>query len=300
MKKLAGLAVSAALLLGASAPPVEYVVQGDGVVASTLEGAPGRLRIDSGAPSIPIVSTSLSVAAGLKHGPFGAGVNVGPVKFGGYTAVGDFVVDGMPFKRRVAWFDRPYVAGVDGVVGPGSLPADVVRFAIHAPRAGERTISVPLVDAGGLFGNWGGLFGEIMVGGEPMKVRFDLHHRDTLSNAGAGLRIANFHGGKLTGPIEQSEIVYGIERPNRRMKLARPLVIGPLSLDSIRVRVSDYGDAASIPDADAVSDPDEILVTAKKKRDKGRDRLSVGLDQLERCSSLVFDKPAKLIRLSCL
>ena len=288
------------LTIAASAPPHEYIVEGDGIVPATIEGAPGRIRIDPGAASIPLVTTALSGAAGLKHGPFGVDIAVGPAKIRGYTAVADFVVGGTAFKRRVAWFDPPFAAGIDGVVGPGSIPADIVRFAIHAPRSGERTMSVPLVDSGGLLGNWGGLFGTVMVGGEPMKVRFDLHHRETLSNAGAGLRIANFHGGALTGPIEQSEIVFGIERPSRRMKLAKPLLIGPLSLDGIRVRVTDYGNAASIPDADTVPDPDEILVTARKKRDKSRDRVSVGLDQLERCSSIVFDKPAKVIRLSCL
>ncbi|NVP31883.1 MAG: hypothetical protein HLV41_12595, partial [Sphingomonas sanguinis] len=32
----------------------------------------------------------------------------------------------------------------------------------------------------------------------------------------------------------------------------------------------------------------------------GLDWLSIGADQLGRCSSIVFDKPAKQVRLSCL
>ena len=304
LRKYLAASCACVMLIGTRAAPSVYTVDGDGIVAATIEGAPSRLRIDPGAPSIPVITTEHSMAAGLKHGLFGAAFTVGPIKVRGYTAVADFVVDGMTFKRRLAWFDPPYAPGVvprlDGVVGPATLSADIVRFPIHAPRTGERTVDLPMVDAGGLIGNWGGLFGEIFIGGEPMKVRFDLRHRETLANAGAGLRIANFHGGALTGPIEQSEIAFGIARPNRRMKLAKPIVIGPLSLDSIRVRVTDYGNAASIPDADAAPDPDEILVTAKKKRDRQRDRLTVGMDLLERCSSIVFDKPAKMIRLSCL
>ncbi|MGY2734252.1 hypothetical protein [Sphingomonas sp. UYP23] len=40
-------------------------------------------------------------------------------------------------------------------------------------------------------------------------------------------------------------------------------------------------------------------MTGKTKRDPARDRLSIGSDALEHCSSITFDKPAKRIRLSC-
>ena len=288
------------LIVGAAPAPAEYVVQGDGVVAATVEGKPVRLRIDPGAPALPILTERAALAAGLKPGMFGIGFTIGPVRLRGSTAVADFAVDGLPFKRRTAWFERPYGPDIDGVIGPGSLPVDTVRFVIHAPRPGERMVDLPLVDAGGLIGNWGGLFAEIQVGGEPMKVRFDLHHRDTRANAPAGVRIAEALGGALTGPVEQGEVAFGVDRPIRRMTLARPLVVGPLSLDDLRVRVSDYGSVGTVRDADATPDPDEIVVTAKGKKDRERARLSIGLDRLERCSSLVFDQKAKVVRLSCL
>ena len=53
-------------------------------------------------------------------------------------------------------------------------------------------------------------------------------------------------------------------------------------------------------EADAHADPNEVVVTGKGKHDIKHDRLSIGADQLNRCSSIVFDKPAKQIRLSCL
>jgi hypothetical protein len=218
----------------------------------------------------------------------------------GSTAVTNLTVDGATVKRRVAWFERPVARDLDGMVGPGSLPAPVVRFIIHAPRPGERSVALPMVDAGGLIGNWGGLFATIQVGSEPLKVRFDLHHRHSMANAGTGLRLAAAFGGQLDGPVENSEIVFGIERPVRRMKLARPIALGTLSIDSVHVRMVDFGNAASIPEAGTEPDPDEVVVTAKGKRDTKRDRLSIGLEQLERCSSIVFDKPAQQITLTCL
>ena len=104
----------------------------------------------------------------------------------------------------------------------------------------------------------------------------------------------------MTGPVDQAEIAFGIARPVRRMTLTTPFVIGPMALNALHVRVSDYGNAATIRDADVTPDPEEIIVTGKAKRDPSRDRLSIGRDALEQCSSITFDKPAKRIRLSCL
>lgn len=46
------------------------------------------------------------------------------------------------------------------------------------------------------------------------------------------------------------------------------------------------------------ADPEEIVVVAKGKR-RTDGRLSIGADLLERCSSIVFDKPARQVRLTC-
>lgn len=40
-------------------------------------------------------------------------------------------------------------------------------------------------------------------------------------------------------------------------------------------------------------------MVAKGKRDAKRDRLTIGADLLDRCSAIVFDKPARQIRLTC-
>lgn len=85
------------------------------------------------------------------------------------------------------------------------------------------------------------------------------------------------------------------------MRLARPLPVGGLSLSSVGVRVADAGTVTAIPEAGAAPpDPAEVVVTGKgKKRDWRQDVLSLGADVLGRCSAIVFDKPAKQVRLSC-
>jgi hypothetical protein len=66
------------------------------------------------------------------------------------------------------------------------------------------------------------------------------------------------------------------------------------------MRVADGGSTRDIPEADAPKgDPDEVVVVAKGKHDPKRDRLMLGADALSGCSSILFDKPAQQIRLSC-
>lgn len=301
MRTIKRMMGGAALLLGIAAGPAapERVVTGDWTVAATVAGQPARLLVDPAAPGSPILSPAFAARAGLTPGMISARVTVGPVKVNGTSAVRDIAVGSGSFKRRVFWFDRPLVPEVDGVIGPSALPDSVVRFSLRAPAPGDRTVTLPMVDGGGMFGGIFGLYGLIEVGGQPVRIRFDLRHRRTVATAGAGTVVAAANGGTLEGASQPVEIAFGVERPVRRMRLARPLAIGPFKLPELGVRVSDYGSAGTIPDADRAADPDEIVVVGRKKRNPERDQIRLGRDWLDSCASLVFDKPAKQVRLTC-
>jgi len=292
-------AIAAALLLTAAAPPSELVVTGDGVVPAIVNGVPGRIRIDPATPALPMLATGWAGRARLRPGPFAFGYLVGPQQVDGVSAVARIAVgdNARPRKRRVGWTRLPYLTGADGVVGPGGLPQRVIRFVLRPSLPGERTVSLPLVDEGGLFGGWGGTYALIEVGGAPMRIRFDPHHPRTLATAGAGVRLAAAHDGRIGGEVESLEIAFGIARPVRTLRLARPLAIGPLTLSTLGVRTADFGNAAAIREEGG--DPDEIVVTAGRRRNANRDRIALGADSLARCSSIVFDKRARQIRLTC-
>ena len=303
MKRRAAIVAAGVMLVGAGEPPTERAVTGDGVVAVTVNEVAGRLRIDPAAPGLPLLAPDLAERAGLKGGgllSFGVAYRVGDQKVAGRTQVARVGWGGQPARQRVAWTARPFAAGVDGAIGPGGLDEPLVRFVLRPTQAGERTETLPMAKVGGLFANWFGSFAEISVGGEPMLVRFDPHHARTVANVGAANRLAAAFGGQMGAGAGQQEIAFGIERPVRGMTLARPVPIGPLALAALNVRTADGGRIASVPDAGAAPDPDEVVVTAKGKHDWRRDRLTLGADQLDRCSSIVFDKPAGQIRLSCL
>jgi hypothetical protein len=285
-----------------SAPAIarERVVSGDGILTVNVNGAPGRLRVDPAAPALPILTMAYAGRARLRAGPFAFAYLVGPEQVQGLSAVGRIAVgDGVrPRKRRLGWAARPYVPDADGVIGPGGVPEPVVRFVLRPPLAGERTISLPLEDEGGLFGGWGGSYALVDLGGAPLRVRFNPHEPRTLATAGAALRIANLHDGRVSGETAPAHIAFGISRPVRTMRLGMPLVIGPLAISELGVRTGDFGNASAIREEGG--DPDEVVVTGDRHRNRNRDRLAIGADQLRNCSSITFDKRARQVRLTCL
>ena len=283
-----------------------------GMIAATIDGRPVTLRVDPGAPGLVLMTTAAADRLGLKGGMMEIGYSVGGKGAMQATTVRPMTFDATRVKRRVGfpspkkgsadgrWIGRVYATVGDGSIGPGSLPEPVVRITLHAPRASERTVALPMVDGGGLFGRLSGEYAQVMIGGQPVRVRFDPYHPRTTVTANAASLIAEAQRGTLVGTLEPVEIAFGIVRPVRTMMLATALPVGPLMLSTLGVRASDVGGAVSIPEADAAPpDPDEIVVTAKGKRDPKHDRLTLGADVLDRCSGIVFDRPQKQVRLTC-
>lgn len=301
------LAVVAVLLMGAKAPPDERVVSGDALLRTQVGGVPATLRVDPAAPAMPLFDQAFAERARLKlRGKWGISIGyaVGPVSVMTRTQVVPLDLGAGRDKRRIGWSSRPFAAAAEGSVGPDALPEPVVRFQLHAARPGERTVALPMFHEDGplgLFGNFTPTFATIEVGGAPMRVRLDPWHPRTLATAGAAVRLARAFDGTVSGEPRATEIFFGVERPVRDLTLRRPLTIGPLGITALGLRVADMGSAASIREAGAPApDPDEVVVTAKgRKRDPRRNTVSLGADYLGRCSSIVFDKPAKVIRLSC-
>ncbi|WP_326523312.1 hypothetical protein [Sphingomonas sp.] len=294
----AALAVLLILTIGA-APPAERVIRVGSIVPATVAGLPAQLLVDPGAPSLVMVSGEMAKRAQLRPGPFAMAWLIGPVRVPGRTAVVRVDLGSGVEKKRIGWTERPYITGVDGAVGPGGLKDDVVRFVLRAAVPGEREHALPLVDGGGVFGGAVGLFAQVEIDGAPVRIRFDLRRRDTMTSAGTALTLARANAGTLAEARRPAEIAFGVERPVRRMTLGRPLAIGPLSLTQIDVRTTDFGNADGIAGEGTAPDPEEVVVTAKGQRDRSRDRITVGADALERCSSITFDKRTKLVRLRC-
>lgn len=286
-----------ALALTAAAPPATRTVSGSRIIPVRVGSASGRLLIDPGGTAMPLIDAAFAARAGLRPSMFGVSYSVGPVEIPGYTAVARVDFGRGPTRRRVGWAARRHSIAADAMIGPGGLPEPIVRFVLRPAVPGERVASLPMVSRGGLAGRWGESFALIAVGGQPMRVQFDLRRQRTVATAGAGLRLAQAYRGRLSGPTGKVEIAFGVERPVRSMTLESPLMVGALAVRSLGIRTVDFGNASGLQDSAA--DSDEIVVTALRKRNTADDRISIGRDDLARCSSITFDKRARRITLSC-
>ncbi len=306
MAKRWAVVIAAVLLVGAAPPPRERVIVLGETEPVAVNGVATRLRVDPGAAGLLLVTPAIANAATLKGGGmfgFNVGYVVGTVGVLCRTAVARVALTGVPAKRRVGWTERPYASGVDATVGPTGLDAPVISFRGRAPAPGERTAALDLALEGGLFSSFFGAYGRMEVAGRPLLIRLAPYQPHTTATASAARLLADALGGRLSGAATREVIAFGIERPVRLMTLARPLDVGPLSLSTLRVRVPDTGSVAGIAEAtDAparAADPDEVVVVAKDKRKRRPDTLTLGADVLGRCSSMVFDKPARQVRLTC-
>lgn len=220
------------LLIGADAPS-ERVIDGDHLIAVTINGVVTRLRVDPSAPSIALVTPEVAQRAGLRMGRklgIGFTYGVGPVLVSSSTAVARVDFGAGQGKTRIGWTERTYSAANDGTIGPAALPDTTVRIVLHAPRAVERTMTLRYDQPGfpdTIFGiGWSHASGQVDLDGQPLSIRFAPHAPRILATAGAAARLARVHGGSIAGDATMTQVAFGIARPVRTMTLERPFALG--------------------------------------------------------------------------
>jgi hypothetical protein len=265
--------------------PDELVLSGRNIIDVELEGKPIKLEVRPDGAGIVTVNPAIAAEQQFKPGMFGVRVAVGKELVNGSTGVHKINFGIEPQKQRIM---------------PASLPYKRVVFQLNAAVAGEKIYRFPL-DNFGFLGR-GGMGTTVKTLDEKIQVIFSLVRPENMVSAPSGNWFAENFAGAFTGAPKSTLVFYGIERPTRAMTLKHAFAISDLSVSEIAVRVSDYGDANGIADANAApasgSDSEEIVVTGK--RDKKVDlRLSVGRGVLGRCSTLTYDLDKREIRMSC-
>jgi hypothetical protein len=291
VKKLHFLVVPAAIWAAEATAQDVIVIPRDNIISATIAGQSVRLRVDPGAPIVPILNPGLAERLQVKPLRWAKIVGqIGPARVTGRTAVLRFRLPGAreDKKARIVWFDRNFVEGADGAVNPLFLLQNRIRFEL--PGRGGRINKLPYGNASFLIRGT-----KLVFGGETVAVRYDLGRRESAVTADTARLVAAEHDGKLTARSGTTVIAFGIARPYRELRLGRQLEIGPFDFVTLRVRTPDQG---SIGIAEEQADPDEIVVEGKRKS-RARREFSIARDELDRCASIEVDRKAQTISFDC-
>lgn len=283
-----------------AALPEELVLRGDNIVTLSVNGLPVRLEVSAEAFGPPVVNPQVAVQAGLL--PEGRrGWRFGPVVVEGESAaaLADFGAGAAPLA--IAWADRAASPTADGVIGVHNLPYKRVTFLFHDAAPGEVLLRFALRSSGGRSNTRIGT--EVMVGKTRLMMIFVPERAENLVTAPTANFIATHQeGGFVPGSDGTALMDFGVERPTRMMRIADPIMLGPLALDRFAVRIADYGDpkrVGEIGENDPRFDPGNILVSRRKGRGRPDLLTRIGRDQIAHCSSLTYDFGLSEIRLSC-
>ncbi len=265
-------------------------LSGDMIIPITIEGLSMQLRVDPDIGGSIVLNVAPGERLGKKPSMIGGVHRVGPVSVFAFSNVVSLSYGDKKEKKRIFRTKERNTSSIgDGIASPTALAYKKVRLILRPALGGERMVELPLSKDGKNM--------ILMIGGQPVPAGFNLLRDETLATADTGLLISNAQRGSFSGATQNAVIRMGVERPVRAITLADPLQFSGLILDRLLVRVSDFGDASSIPEGSTVDD-DEIIVTAASKK-KPRHALNLGRDFLKSCSSITYDFPAQKVRLSC-
>ena len=292
-----------AMPLSAEKPqlPDELVLSGDNIIDVEIEGQRFRLEVRPEGAEAPMLNPATAVSLQLKPGMIGFVSRVGPETVQGASAVHRVNYGAEEQKQRIFWASRASSTVADGTISPASLPYKRVRFMLSEAQPGETIYRLPL-DNFGFLGRLG-IGTTVKWEKEKIAFRFSLERDETLVSAPTGNWLAENLGGKVNGPAKSTLIYYGIERPTRSMSLAIPLAVNDFTLNTLDVRVADYGDASRIAEqgsdgAAAAGDNEEIIVTGKREKDVDL-TITAGRAFMKGCSSLLYDFDKRQIAISC-
>ena len=267
-------------------PASGYLIDG------TINGQPVRLRVDPAASGYIILNPATVTRIGLRRSMTRAVTRIGPVRLTGGSKVADVVLGGVQGERRLVWFDQPGIDGADGMVSPAELPYDRVTFRLGEPQAGDRLSEFPMTYRPGT-----GLFFPLQLGAHEVLFKFTLVESQSMATAGAGAHLSALNGGSWTGDVRSEIVGYGVSRPVRPLRLARPVNLNGLGLTELTVRTGDHRGALDLP-PEPDADPEEVVVSAGS-RQRALFHVILGRDLLSACSSLVWDNAARRLALTC-
>jgi hypothetical protein len=263
----------------------------DPVIGATLDNQRIRLRVDLSQNDM--IEVSIALAARL-FGAFEPGndIQVGRTLLRGRVAPADLRLGGKPIPVTVAVHDGTDIGTADAVIGPEQLPYRVVRWrrADAPPATGRLALPIEVSDATRLSAAAPELPG--------VRLRF-APAEATSATAAAGVSLARVWGGSVAPERIRIPLLFGIERPGRLMRFARPGTLASFPIAALPIRTFDFGgDTPSLLPRPTVA-ADEVLVSHPLPRQREWRAVTIGGDLLRRCAEIAYDRVTRMLTLSC-
>jgi len=268
------------------------------VVNVTIKGEKLRFLVDLSLPNILILNPDTAQKLGLKKSGFASMFDptalVDGKKFKARSAKVQIEIEGQKkSKTRLYWFEVPYWRGVDGVMGPSGLNADIIEFKLDQSAASPESHSSHVIKLKSPT-NW-----EIKTPLQEGKIgifsSIKLHYAKTRSNIEGTRLLEHLNLTSVKSSYEPVEREFAIGASAANYQLKHPLTIFERPVSSLLGQVS-------LKTAESRNQGiEEIVARAKsKKKKKGvSPEIFLGKDAFSNCSKIIFSRKTKSLEFIC-
>ena len=254
------------------------------LIDAEINGRPVRLEVDPRMPDMLALSTPAAERLGVRRLPF-AQVQVGIE--GGGSMRGRIARPNIRFGARAARnlagiFPVPVSTRADGVIGPGSLPPDIVTLRLSDDAPTHRDIVLPLENAD----LW---YTQADVGGHPLRVIFDITNEASIFNRPSARMFDREGAIPAAGDLAERPLILGLStnmQPVTTQLTAHGLALGPTYARTI---------------APLLGALEEDAVVVEGESETPQPSLTIGRAALTQagCSSISVNRRARQLTLRC-
>lgn len=254
------------------------------IVDAQINGRPVRLEVDPRMPDMLALSSVAAERLRVRRVPFVRGaVSIE----GGGSMRGGIARPTIRFGERAARnvagiFPAPVTTRADGVIGPGSLPYDIVTLRLGADEPTARDIVMPLEDPD----IW---VASAQVGGETVRLEFDVINDASILNRPAARLFDRTGAIPADGELAERPVILGLSalmQPVRTELTVLGLRLGPTFARTLAPLLGATEEDAFVVEAEGAERRPSLALGRRALLDAG-------------CSSISVDRRARQLTLRC-
>lgn len=228
------------------------------IIDAQINNRPVRLEVDPRMPDMLALSTTAAERLGVRRMPVAA---VRVAVDGGGSMVGRIARPNIRFGNRRARnmagiFSVPVSTRADGVIGPGSLPYDIITLRIGADAPNYRDIAMPLENPD----LW---FTQAEVGGHSLRLIFDVANEASILNR-ASVRMFDREGAiPAAGELVERPLILGLStnmQPVTTELTVHGLSLGPTFARTVAPLLGGLEEDAVIAEGEASETPPTLTL----------------------------------------